>query len=285
MIDTIQLKVNGKDVNETNLKLLLTKHRSIIDINKSRELTSGTITLILRVNKNQSTSLKEYNYYLKDIGKILKGQFKVQRFDLSLDLNEQMEANKELFYLLHASLSYVREQKLANEFSSNRGNNLVNYKTKNGVKWETTIYDQTDKPQRRGKTRIENRFLNIRKNYGESNPIVEKIKEYNHELDKLIINISKIEDYIVDYIYKIWLVEKHKHLNIKAFIDNQDIKGRICTRNILDKLLKKMNYDGETESFIKNFRRGVENRLSFVSKGDFENLIMKIKKENRKTLA
>lgn len=285
MIDTIQIKISARDVNEDNLELLLTKYRPIININKSRELTSGTITLVLKRYINQTTSLQEYNYFLQAINKILKGQIKLQRFDLSIDLNEQVETHKELFYLFQASLSYIRMHNLNDIFSTTKGNSIVNCKIKNGIKWETTIYDHTDKPNRFGKARLENRFLSIRKTYTGSNIIAEKIKEYNNELDALIANISKVENSMVDNLYKLWLAEKHKHHNIKAFIDNQDLKGRICTRNILDQLLKKMDYDGETESFIKNFRRGVENRLNFVSKGDFENLVVKIKRENRKTLA
>ena len=285
MIDTIQLKIATSDVKEINLNKIILKYQNIININKSKTLNSGITTLVLRDNNNKTTSLNDYNTCLNNIEKELGVKIILNRFDLATDLNESIKNNKELFFLFQTALNYTRTKSIKNIFSTTKDFSTVNYKIKDNSKWETTIYDHKDKPGRSGNTRIEQRFLNIRRSLNNINTIKKKIVEYNKELDSLTSHFTKVEDIIVDNLYNHWVEEKTKYHNINSFIDFHDIEGRICTRDILDKLLKKMEYNGQTESFIKNFRRRGKNRLNFVSKNTFKQLIQKIKSENKKTLS
>ncbi len=284
MIDTIELKITADDAKKLkpdDIERLIKKYSPFFVESKIRLLNSGEIRLVLRLDPNKTRPLREFNEIILAINKEFKIKLNLNRFDVAFDFEKNINENKQLFYFFQASLTYVRTGSISNIFSTERDFDTINYKVKYGKNLETSVYDHTDKKNRFGKSRIENRILNIRRNSKYNQIIKNHIISYNSDLDKIITYFSKVEEEIAEFLYKNWYKENVKANKIASYIQILDCKGLICTRDILDLLLKKMNYSGTTESFIKNYRRQGKNRLKFETKGSISNLIKQIKSDNK----
>lgn len=287
MIDTIELKITADDAKKLkpeDINRVINEYSPFLIESKNRQLNSKEIRLVLRLDPNKTRPLTEFNKIILAINKELKIKLNINRFDIAFDFEKNINENRQLFYFFQASLNYVRTGSISNIFSTERDFDTINYKVKYGRNLETTVYDHTDKKNRFGKTRIENRILNVRRNSKYNQIIKDHIISYNSDLDKIINNFSKIEEEISEFLYKNWYQENVKANKIASYIQILDCKGLICTRDILDLLLQKMNYSGTTESFIKNFRRQGKNRLKFETKGSISSLIKQIKSDNKSIL-
>ena len=283
MIDTIRVDYKQELTKENKKKISnhLVKTTDLIEKNKN---------LVLKVNRNSTSSLKEFLKIKNWIDELMQEEGKIMRVDLAFDSLEKLEENRKLFRAFLYCLSIVR-YKETDLFETNSIHSPKNLKiSKNN--YETTIYDCQDKVNRLANTRIENRALYIRDNLEDKEKIEKEILRYNSELKQILSRIDE-EISLLDIIDK-FLIPKHidfyknsdtKFLNISEFIAYLDRLGFILTKKSLEKILKEINHKCDIDNFIREFRRkrGV-NSLKFITKGQLKELIKAILQENKKTV-
>lgn len=283
MIDTIRVDYE-KDITKEILK----KYSNFIS--KSSNLIDKKKCLVLKKNRNSTSSLQEMIEIKKYLDIDMQDEGVIMRVDLAFDSLEKLEENRKLFRAFLYSLSIIRYKDI-NLFETSLIHNPKNLKiTKNN--YETTIYDCQDKVNRLANTRIENRALYIRDNLEDKEKIKKEILRYNQELKEILYRLDE-EISLFDIIDK-FLIPKHidfyknsetKFLNISEFIAYLDRSGFIFTKNTLDKILKELGHKANVNNFIREFRRKRgEKSLKFISKNELKELIKAILKENKKTV-
>ena len=232
MIDTIRVDYEQKITKENKEKI--SKH--LVDlIEKNRNL-------VLKVNRNSTSSLKDFLDLKNWIDELMQEEGKIMRVDLAFDSLEKLEENRKLFRAFLYCLSIVR-YKETDLFETNSIHSPKNLKiSKNN--YSTTIYDCQDKVNRLANTRIENRALYIRDNLEDKEKIEKEILRYNSELKQILLRIDE-EISLLDIIDK-FLIPKHIDfynnsdikLTIIEFIVHLDLLGFIFTKISLEKILK-----------------------------------------------
>ena len=283
MIDTIRVDYKQELTKENKKKISnhLVKTTDLIEKNKN---------LVLKVNRNSTSSLKEFLKIKNWIDELMQEEGKIMRVDLAFDSLDKLEDNRKLFRAFLYSLSIIRYKDI-NLFETSLIHNPKNLKiSKNN--YETTIYDCQDKVNRLANTRIENRALYIRDNLEDKEKIEKEILRYNSELKQILYRLDE-EISLFDIIDK-FLIPKHidyyknsetKFLNKSEFIAYLDRLGFIFTKNTLDKILKELGHKANVNNFIREFRRKRgENSLKFISKNELKELTKAILKENKKTV-
>lgn len=282
MIDTIGLGYEQEITKE--IKEKISKH-----LVKSNDLIEKNKNLVLKVNRNSTSSLKEFLYLKKWIDELMQEEGKIIRVDLAFDSLDKLEDNRKLFRAFLYSLSIIRYKNI-NLYETRVVHNLKNLKISK-YNYSTTVYDCQDKTNRLANTRIENRALYIRDNLEDKEKIEKEILRYNSELKQILLRLDE-EISLLDIIDK-FLIPKHidfyknseLKLNISEFIAFLEKLGYILTKNTLEKILKELEYKGNVNNFIREFRRKRgENSLKFISKNELKELIKAILKENKKTV-
>ena len=245
--------------------------------------------LVLKVNRNSTSSLKEFLKIKNWIDELMQEEGKIMRVDLAFDSLEKLEENRKLFRAFLYCLSIVR-YKETDLFETNSIHSPKNLKISKNH-YETTIYDCQDKVNRLANTRIENRALYIRDNLEDKEKIEKEILRYNSELKQILLRIDE-EISLLDIIDK-FLIPKHIDfynnsdikLTIIEFIVHLDLLGFIFTKISLEKILKQLNYTKSVDYFVREYRRKRgEKSLKFISKNELKELIKAILKENKKTV-
>lgn len=282
MIDTIRVDYKQELTKENKKKISnhLVKTTDLIEKNKN---------LVLKVNRNSTSSLKEFLKIKNWIDELMQEEGKIMRVDLAFDSLEKLEENRKLFRAFLYCLSIVR-YKETDLFETNSIHSPKNLKiSKNN--YSTTIYDCQDKVNRLANTRIENRALYIRDNLEDKEKIEKEILRYNSELKQILLRIDE-EISLLDIIDK-FLIPKHIDfynnsdikLTIIEFIVHLDLLGFIFTKISLEKILKQLNYTKSVDYFVREYRRKRgEKSLKFISKNELKELIKAILKENKKTV-
>ena len=282
MIDTIRVDYKQELTKENKKKISnhLVKTTDLIEKNKN---------LVLKVNRNSTSSLKEFLKIKNWIDELMQEEGKIMRVDLAFDSLEKLEENRKLFRAFLYCLSIVR-YKETDLFETNSIHSPKNLKiSKNN--YSTTIYDCQDKVNRIANTRIENRALYIRDNFEDKEKIEKEILRYNQELKQILLRIDE-EISLLDIIDK-FLIPKHIDfynnsdikLTIIEFIVHLDLLGFIFTKISLEKILKQLNYTKSVDYFVREYRRKRgEKSLKFISKNELKELIKAILKENKKTV-
>jgi hypothetical protein len=282
MIDTIRVDYKQELTKENKKKISnhLVKTTDLIEKNKN---------LVLKVNRNSTSSLKEFLKIKNWIDELMQEEGKIMRVDLAFDSLEKLEENRKLFRAFLYCLSIVR-YKETDLFETNSIHSPKNLKISKNH-YETTIYDCQDKVNRLANTRIENRALYIRDNLEDKEKIEKEILRYNSELKQILLRIDE-EISLLDIIDK-FLIPKHidfyKNSDIKLtiieFIVHLDLLGFIFTKISLEKILKQLNYTKSVDYFVREYRRKRgEKSLKFISKNELKELIKAILKENKKTV-
>ena len=283
MIDTIKVNYE-KDITKEILK----KYSNFIS--KSSNLIDKKKCLVLKKNRNSTSSLQEMIEVKKYLDIDMQEEGKIMRVDLAFDSLEKLEENRKLFRAFLYSLSIIR-YKDTNLFETSLIHTPKNLKIARH-NYSTTVYDCQDKVNRLANTRIENRALYIRDNLEDKEKIEKEILRYNQELKEILYRLDE-EISLLDIIDK-FLIPKHidfyknsdtKFLNISEFIAYLDRLGFIFTKNTLDKILKELGHQANVNNFIREFRRKRgEKSLKFISKNELKELIKAILKENKKTV-
>ena len=282
MIDTIRVDYKQELTKENKKKISnhLVKTTDLIEKNKN---------LVLKVNRNSTSSLKKFLKIKNWIDELMQEEGKIMRVDLAFDSLEKLEENRKLFRAFLYCLSIVR-YKETDLFETNSIHSPKNLKISKNH-YETTIYDCQDKVNRLANTRIENRALYIRDNLEDKEKIEKEILRYNSELKQILLRIDE-EISLLDIIDK-FLIPKHIDfynnsdikLTIIEFIVHLDLLGFIFTKISLEKILKQLNYTKSVDYFVREYRRKRgEKSLKFISKGQLKKLIKAILKENKKTV-
>ena len=282
MIDTIRVDYKQELTKENKKKISnhLVKTTDLIEKNKN---------LVLKVNRNSTSSLKEFLKIKNWIDELMQEEGKIMRVDLAFDSLEKLEENRKLFRAFLYCLSIVR-YKETDLFETNSIHSPKNLKISKNH-YETTIYDCQDKVNRLANTRIENRALYIRDNLEDKEKIEKEILRYNSELKQILLRIDE-EISLLDIIDK-FLIPKHidfyKNSDIKLtiieFIVHLDLLGFIFTKISLEKILKELGHKANVDNFIREYRRKRgEKSLKFITKGQLKELIKAILKENKKTV-
>lgn len=283
MIDTIRVDYKQELTKENKKKISnhLVKTTDLIEKNKN---------LVLKVNRNSTSSLNEFLNIKNWIDELMQEEGKIMRVDLAFDSLDKLEDNRKLFRAFLYSLSIIR-YKDTNLFETSLVHTPKNLKIARH-NYSTTVYDCQDKTNRLSNTRIENRALYIRDNLEDKEKIEKEILRYNQELKEILSRLDE-EISLFDIIDK-FLIPKHmdyykntqtKYLNISEFIAELDRLGFILTKKTLEKILKEINHKCDIDNFIREFRRkrGV-NSLNFITKGQLKELIKAILQENKKTV-
>ncbi len=282
MIDTMRVDYEQELTKENKKKISnhLVKTTDLIEKNKN---------LVLKVNRNSTSSLKEFLKIKSGIDELMQEEGKIMRVDLAFDSLDKLEENRKLFRAFLYCLSIVR-YKETDLFETNSIHSPKNLKiSKNN--YETTIYDCQDKVNRLANTRIENRALYIRDNLEDKEKIEKEILRYNQELKEILYRLDE-EISLLDIIDK-FLIPKHIDfynnsdikLTIIEFIVHLDLLGFIFTKISLEKILKQLNYTKSVDYFVREYRRKRgEKSLKFITKGQLKELIKAILKENKKTV-
>jgi hypothetical protein len=282
MIDTIRVDYKQELTKENKKKISnhLVKTTDLIEKNKN---------LVLKVNRNSTSTLKEFLKIKNWIDELMQEEGKIMRVDLAFDSLEKLEENRKLFRAFLYCLSIVR-YKETDLFETNSIHSPKNLKiSKNN--YSTTIYDCQDKVNRLANTRIENRALYIRDNLEDKEKIEKEILRYNSELKQILLRIDE-EISLLDIIDK-FLIPKHIDfynnsdikLTIIEFIVHLDLLGFIFTKISLEKILKQLNYTKSVDYFVREYRRKRGKKsLKFISKNELKELIKAILKENKKTV-
>ena len=282
MIDTIRVDYKQELTKENKKKISnhLVKTTDLIEKNKN---------LVLKVNRNSTSSLKEFLKIKNWIDELMQEEGKIMRVDLAFDSLEKLEENRKLFRAFLYCLSIVR-YKETDLFETNSIHSPKNLKISKNH-YETTIYDCQDKVNRLANTRIENRALYIRDNLEDKEKIKKEILRYNQELKQILSRLDE-EISLLDIIDK-FLIPKHIDfynnsdikLTIIEFIVHLDLLGFIFTKISLEKILKQLNYTKSVDYFVREYRRKRgEKSLKFISKNELKELIKAILKENKKTV-
>ncbi len=282
MIDTIRVDYKQELTKENKKKI--SNH-----IVKTTDLIEKNKNLVLKVNRNSTSSLKEFLKIKNWIDELMQEEGKIMRVDLAFDSLEKLEENRKLFRAFLYCLSIVR-YKETDLFETNSIHSPKNLKISKNH-YETTIYDCQDKVNRLANTRIENRALYIRDNLEDKEKIEKEILRYNSELKQILLRIDE-EISLLDIIDK-FLIPKHIDfynnsdikLTIIEFIVHLDLLGFIFTKISLEKILKQLNYTKSVDYFVREYRRKRgEKSLKFISKNELKELIKAILKENKKTV-
>lgn len=282
MIDTIRVDYKQEITKENKEKI--SKH-----LVKSNDLMEKNRNLVLKVNRNSTSSLNEFLNIKNWIDELMQEEGKIMRVDLAFDSLDKLEDNRKLFRAFLYSLSIIR-YKDTNLFETSLVHTPKNLKISRH-NYSTTVYDCQDKTNRLSNTRIENRALYIRDNLEDKEKIEKEILRYNSELKQILLRIDE-EISLLDIIDK-FLIPKHIDfynnsdikLTIIEFIVHLDLLGFIFTKISLEKILKQLNYTKSVDYFVREYRRkrGV-NSLKFISKNELKELIKAILKENKKTV-
>ena len=282
MIDTIRVDYEQKITKENKEKI--SKH-----LVKSNDLIEKNRNLVLKVNRNSTSSLKEFLNIKNWIDELMQEEGKIMRVDLAFDSLDKLEDNRKLFRAFLYSLSIIR-YKDTNLFETSLVHTPKNLKIARH-NYSTTVYDCQDKTNRLSNTRIENRALYIRDNLEDKEKIEKEILRYNSELKQILLRIDE-EISLLDIIDK-FLMPKHIDfynnsdikLTIIEFIVHLDLLGFIFTKISLEKILKQLNYTKSVDYFVREYRRKRgEKSLKFISKNELKELIKAILKENKKTV-
>jgi hypothetical protein len=282
MIDTIRVDYKQELTKENKKKISnhLVKTTDLIEKNKN---------LVLKVNRNSTSTLKEFLKIKNWIDELMQEEGKIMRVDLAFDSLEKLEENRKLFRAFLYCLSIVR-YKETDLFETNSIHSPKNLKISKNH-YETTIYDCQDKVNRLANTRIENRALYIRDNLEDKEKIEKEILRYNSELKQILLRIDE-EISLLDIIDK-FLIPKHIDfynnsdikLTIIEFIVHLDLLGFIFTKISLEKILKQLNYTKSVDYFVREYRRKRGKKsLKFISKNELKELIKAILQENKKTV-
>ena len=282
MIDTIRVDYKQELTKENKKKISnhLVKTTDLIEKNKN---------LVLKVNRNSTSSLKEFLKIKNWIDELMQEEGKIMRVDLAFDSLDKLEDNRKLFRAFLYSLSIIR-YKDTNLFETSLVHTPKNLKIARH-NYSTTVYDCQDKTNRLSNTRIENRALYIRDNLEDKEKIEKEILRYNSELKQILLRIDE-EISLLDIIDK-FLIPKHIDfynnsdikLTIIEFIVHLDLLGFIFTKISLEKILKQLNYTKSVDYFVREYRRKRgEKSLKFISKNELKELIKAILKENKKTV-
>ena len=279
MIDTIRVDYKQEITKENKKKI--SKH--LVDlIEKNRNL-------VLKVNRNSTSSLKDFLDLKNWIDEIMQEKGEIMRVDIAFDSLDKLEDNRKLFRAFLYSLSIIR-YKDTNLFETSLIHTPKNLKIARH-NYSTTVYDCQDKTNRLANTRIENRALYIRDNLEDKEKIEKEILRYNSELKQILLRIDE-EISLLDIIDK-FLIPKHIDfynnsdikLTIIEFIVHLDLLGFIFTKISLEKILKQLNYTKSVDYFVREYRRKRgEKSLKFISKNELKELIKAIIKENKKTV-
>ena len=279
MIDTIRVDYKQELTKENKKKI--SKH--LVDlIEKNRNL-------VLKVNRNSTSSLKDFLDLKNWIDEIMQEKGEIMRVDIAFDSLDKLEDNRKLFRAFLYSLSIIR-YKDTNLFETSLIHTPKNLKIARH-NYSTTVYDCQDKTNRLANTRIENRALYIRDNLEDKEKIEKEILRYNSELKQILLRIDE-EISLLDIIDK-FLIPKHIDfynnsdikLTIIEFIVHLDLLGFIFTKISLEKILKQLNYTKSVDYFVREYRRKRgEKSLKFISKNELKELIKAILKENKKTV-
>ncbi len=282
MIDTIRVDYKQEITKENKEKI--SKH-----LVKSNDLIEKNRNLVLKVNRNSTSSLKEFLNIKNWIDELMQEEGKIMRVDLAFDSLDKLEDNRKLFRAFLYSLSIIR-YKDTNLFETSLVHTPKNLKIARH-NYSTTVYDCQDKTNRLANTRIENRALYIRDNLEDKEKIEKEILRYNSELKQILLRIDE-EISLLDIIDK-FLIPKHIDfynnsdikLTIIEFIVHLDLLGFIFTKISLEKILKQLNYTKSVDYFVREYRRKRgEKSLKFISKNELKELIKAILKENKKTV-
>ena len=282
MIHTIRVDYKQELTKENKKKISnhLVKTTDLIEKNKN---------LVLKVNRNSTSSLKEFLKIKNWIDELMQEEGKIMRVDLAFDSLEKLEENRKLFRAFLYCLSIVR-YKETDLFETSLVHTPKNLKIARH-NYSTTVYDCQDKTNRLSNTRIENRALYIRDNLEDKEKIEKEILRYNSELKQILLRIDE-EISLLDIIDK-FLIPKHIDfynnsdikLTIIEFIVHLDLLGFIFTKISLEKILKQLNYTKRVDYFVREYRRKRgEKTLKFISKNKLKKLIKAILKENKKTV-
>lgn len=282
MIDTIRVDYKQELTKENKEKI--SKH-----LVKSNDLMEKNRNLVLKVNRNSTSSLNEFLNIKNWIDELMQEEGKIMRVDLAFDSLDKLEDNRKLFRAFLYSLSIIR-YKDTNLFETSLVHTPKNLKIARH-NYSTTVYDCQDKTNRLSNTRIENRALYIRDNLEDKEKIEKEILRYNSELKQILLRIDE-EISLLDIIDK-FLIPKHIDfynnsdikLTIIEFIVHLDLLGFIFTKISLEKILKQLNYTKSVDYFVREYRRKRgEKSLKFISKNELKELIKAILKENKKTV-
>ncbi len=282
MIDTIRVDYKQEITKENKEKI--SKH-----LVKSNDLMEKNRNLVLKVNRNSTSSLNEFLNIKNWIDELMQEEGKIMRVDLAFDSLDKLEDNRKLFRAFLYSLSIIR-YKDTNLFETSLVHTPKNLKIARH-NYSTTVYDCQDKTNRLSNTRIENRALYIRDNLEDKEKIEKEILRYNSELKQILLRIDE-EISLLDIIDK-FLIPKHIDfynnsdikLTIIEFIVHLDLLGFIFTKISLEKILKQLNYTKSVDYFVREYRRKRgEKSLKFISKNELKELIKAILKENKKTV-
>ena len=282
MIDTIRVDYKQELTKENKKKISnhLVKTTDLIEKNKN---------LVLKVNRNSTSSLKDFLDLKNWIDEIMQEKGEIMRVDIAFDSLDKLEDNRKLFRAFLYSLSIIR-YKDTNLFETSLVHTPKNLKIARH-NYSTTVYDCQDKTNRLSNTRIENRALYIRDNLEDKEKIEKEILRYNSELKQILLRIDE-EISLLDIIDK-FLIPKHIDfynnsdikLTIIEFIVHLDLLGFIFTKISLEKILKQLNYTKSVDYFVREYRRKRgEKSLKFISKNELKELIKAIIKENKKTV-
>lgn len=206
----------------------------------------------------------------------------VYRVDIAADLTCNLDLNRNLFRLFLECLNANRTG--IDVFMTKKGlNNIANLKIKNRYV-ETTIYNCIDKV-RIGKTRIENRVLEIRTKGTHREKLEREFLKYIDELNGMDQNIELIENKYIENLLEIYNSEIGKKFEcFKEFIVWADKEGYIMTARILKELLEQTKTSYDLRNFIREFRRNRKGALRFAAKSEMKELSHSIRMELKKSL-
>lgn len=204
----------------------------------------------------------------------------ITRIDLVYDLESLLKDNIKLYKLYVSCMALLRGGDIKNIYTTST-QSPKNLKTKNRTQI-LTIYDCSDKLNRKGNTRIENRIskLMISSNY--ENKIKIHIKEYIIELNTASKMIGEVETKYVELLKNDWARLERDMGKLHEFITVNNEK--VLTRNILVEFLKAIQYPNNIDNFVdRHCRKKDRDPFNFVTKTSFLQLIKNIKNDMKKT--
>lgn len=244
-----------------------------VAIKPSKTINGGIATTKIVESLKVFTEIEQVNGLTNGI---------VYRVDIAADLTCNLDLNRNLFRLFLECLNANRTG--IDVFTTKKGlNNIANLKIKNRYV-ETTIYNCIDKV-RIGKTRIENRILEIRTKGTHQEKLEKEFLKYIDELNGMDQNIELIENRYIENLLNIYNSEIGKNFEcFKEFIVWADKEGYIMTSRILKELLEQTETSYDLRNFIREFRRNRKGALRFAAKSELKELSHSIRMELKKSL-
>lgn len=283
MIDTVRVDYK-KPVGKEILKKIENCLSKAMDL-KEEEMSNK---LILQINKNYTSSSKEILELKLYVDNLMQEVGILYRIDNACDFKESLEENLKLYRAFICCLAYINYGTIE-IYETKKDHKRKNLKISNSNK-ALTIYDCQDK-QRLGNSRIEYRDLYIRNQLPAKEKIIKSINSYNIELKTILSKLDEQEG-LLEVVDKLLIPEHLEHFystktpyTVFEFIAYLHREGHIFTKASLEELLKKLNYKGQVDTFIREFRRRKgANSLDFITKSELKNLIKLVLEENKKTL-